>query len=388
MITTEHDHAGAGTFPRRARAPTAADRQPAPDGAGNGAHAGRFHLPAVCPARPRPGGADWLDAGPVAVDGRPAAGGKSDASRRSAFRRSWCLASRRRRTPAAATTSPGRHRPARAARHQGRRARPDRHLGHVFLRIHRSRALRHYQHARRRTLHAGAAGRLPAQRPDAGAAGAGVGSSIACAGADMIAPSGMIDGMVGGDSRGAGPAMAWRHVAINELRRQIRQRLLTARSATRPKARPSSATAASIRWTPPTAARRSRKWRSTWPRARTLLMVKPALPYLDVLSAVRRAYNLPTAAYQVSGEYAMLQAAAANGWIDLRRCALESLTSIKARRRRHDPDLFRQGRRPLAGRRRSVTAAEPVEQPAKTAADGRFLRALPGASRPMQRRSG
>jgi len=58
-------------------------------------------------------------------------------------------------------------------------------------------------------------------------------------------------------------------------------------------------------------------------------MVKPALPYLDVLSDVRASYNLPIVAYQVSGEYAMLLAAAQNGWLDLRRCALESLTSIK-----------------------------------------------------------
>jgi porphobilinogen synthase len=60
-----------------------------------------------------------------------------------------------------------------------------------------------------------------------------------------------------------------------------------------------------------------------------MLLVKPALPYLDVLSAVRENFNLPTAAYQVSGEYAMLHAAAANGWIDLEQAALESLTSIK-----------------------------------------------------------
>jgi porphobilinogen synthase len=60
-----------------------------------------------------------------------------------------------------------------------------------------------------------------------------------------------------------------------------------------------------------------------------ILMVKPALPYLDVLSEVRRLYDLPIAAYQVSGEYAMLHAAAANGWLDLQRAALESLTSIK-----------------------------------------------------------
>ena len=60
-----------------------------------------------------------------------------------------------------------------------------------------------------------------------------------------------------------------------------------------------------------------------------MVMVKPALPYLDIVSAVRKSYNLPVAAYQVSGEFAMLHAAAANGWLDLRRCALESLTSIK-----------------------------------------------------------
>ena len=60
-----------------------------------------------------------------------------------------------------------------------------------------------------------------------------------------------------------------------------------------------------------------------------MLMVKPALPYLDILAAVREHFPLPVAAYHVSGEYAMLHAAAANGWLDLRRCALESLTSIK-----------------------------------------------------------
>jgi porphobilinogen synthase len=60
-----------------------------------------------------------------------------------------------------------------------------------------------------------------------------------------------------------------------------------------------------------------------------VIMVKPALPYLDVLSDVRAAFDVPVAAYQVSGEYAMLHAAAANGWIDLDRCARESLLSIK-----------------------------------------------------------
>ncbi|MEV0808307.1 porphobilinogen synthase [Micromonospora sp. NPDC050200] len=60
-----------------------------------------------------------------------------------------------------------------------------------------------------------------------------------------------------------------------------------------------------------------------------MVMVKPALPYLDVVSAVRAAVDVPVAAYQVSGEYAMVEAAAANGWIDRERTILETLTSIR-----------------------------------------------------------
>ncbi|MEU1605875.1 porphobilinogen synthase [Micromonospora matsumotoense] len=60
-----------------------------------------------------------------------------------------------------------------------------------------------------------------------------------------------------------------------------------------------------------------------------LVMVKPALPYLDVVAAVRAAVDVPVAAYQVSGEYATVEAAAANGWIDRERVMLETLTSIR-----------------------------------------------------------
>jgi porphobilinogen synthase len=59
------------------------------------------------------------------------------------------------------------------------------------------------------------------------------------------------------------------------------------------------------------------------------IMVKPALPYLDVIRAVREAFDLPVAAYNVSGEYAMVKAAAHAGWLDERAAALESLTAIK-----------------------------------------------------------
>jgi porphobilinogen synthase len=60
-----------------------------------------------------------------------------------------------------------------------------------------------------------------------------------------------------------------------------------------------------------------------------VLMVKPAMPNLDVIRAVRESFDVPVAAYNVSGEYAMLKAAAAKGWLDEQQAALESLTAIK-----------------------------------------------------------
>ncbi|WP_067617514.1 porphobilinogen synthase [Dissulfuribacter thermophilus] len=60
-----------------------------------------------------------------------------------------------------------------------------------------------------------------------------------------------------------------------------------------------------------------------------ILMVKPAMPYLDVIHLLRQEFTLPIAAYQVSGEYAMIKAAGANGWIDTDRVMMESLLSIK-----------------------------------------------------------
>jgi porphobilinogen synthase len=60
-----------------------------------------------------------------------------------------------------------------------------------------------------------------------------------------------------------------------------------------------------------------------------IVMVKPALPYLDVLRRVREATDLPVAAYNVSGEYAMVKAAAQNGWLDEQRAVIEALTGIK-----------------------------------------------------------
>ena len=60
-----------------------------------------------------------------------------------------------------------------------------------------------------------------------------------------------------------------------------------------------------------------------------MIMVKPAMPYLDVIAAARHRFDLPLAAYQVSGEYAMIEAAAQNGWIERERVMMESLLSIR-----------------------------------------------------------
>ena len=60
-----------------------------------------------------------------------------------------------------------------------------------------------------------------------------------------------------------------------------------------------------------------------------MVMVKPALPYLDIIRRVKERFGVPTFAYQVSGEYAMLKAAAGNGWLDERTCVLEALTGIR-----------------------------------------------------------
>jgi porphobilinogen synthase len=60
-----------------------------------------------------------------------------------------------------------------------------------------------------------------------------------------------------------------------------------------------------------------------------MAMVKPALPYLDVIHRVKEHSDVPVAAYNVSGEYAMITAATQNGWLDRKECALEALTGIR-----------------------------------------------------------
>jgi porphobilinogen synthase len=147
------------------------------------------------------------------------------------------------------------------------------------------------------------------------------------AGADMIAPSGMIDGMVGA-IREALDLNGFEHTAI------MSYAVKTASAFYGPfREAAGSAPAFGDR----------QQYQMDYANGREalreaaldvaegadILMVKPALPNLDILQRVRAQFDLPTAAYQVSGEYAMLHAAAAQGWIDLKRCALESLVSIR-----------------------------------------------------------
>lgn len=147
------------------------------------------------------------------------------------------------------------------------------------------------------------------------------------AGADMIAPSGMIDGMVGAIRR-ALDSHDFDHVAVMSYAAKYASGFYgpfreAAESA------PQFGDRSQYQMDPPNRREALKEVALDVAEGADIVIVKPALPYLDVLAEVRRTYNLPTAAYQVSGEYAMLHAAAANGWLDLKRCALEALTGIK-----------------------------------------------------------
>lgn len=147
------------------------------------------------------------------------------------------------------------------------------------------------------------------------------------AGADIIAPSGMIDGMVGA-IRSALDSDGFQQVSIMSYAVKYASGFYGPfrEAAESP---PQFGDRSQYQMDPANAREAMKEVALDVAEGADMLMVKPAMPYLDILSAVRKSYNLPVAAYQVSGEFAMLHAAAANGWIDLRRCALESLTSIK-----------------------------------------------------------
>lgn len=147
------------------------------------------------------------------------------------------------------------------------------------------------------------------------------------AGADVIAPSGMIDGMVAG-IRAALDSAGLQQVSIMSYAAKYASAFYGPfRDAA--ESPPAFGDRSQYQMDPSNRREAMKEVAIDVAEGADVLMVKPALPYLDVLSDLRRNYDHPTAAYQVSGEYAMIHAAAANGWLDLRRCALESLTAIK-----------------------------------------------------------
>lgn len=147
------------------------------------------------------------------------------------------------------------------------------------------------------------------------------------AGADIIAPSGMVDGMVA-TIRQALDESAFQHTGIMSYAAKYASGFYGPfRDAA--ESPPQFGDRSQYQMDPANKREALKEVALDVAEGADILMVKPALPYLDVLAAVREQYNLPLAAYQVSGEYAMLQAAAQKGWLDLQRCALESLMSIR-----------------------------------------------------------
>jgi porphobilinogen synthase len=147
------------------------------------------------------------------------------------------------------------------------------------------------------------------------------------AGADVIAPSGMIDGMVSA-IRSALDSTGLQHISVMSYAAKYASGFYGPfrEAAESP---PQFGDRSQYQMDPANAREALKEVALDVAEGADMLIVKPALAYLDVVRAVRETYNLPLAAYQVSGEYAMLHAAAANGWLDLQRCALESLIGIK-----------------------------------------------------------
>lgn len=151
--------------------------------------------------------------------------------------------------------------------------------------------------------------------------------SHADAGADMVAPSGMIDGMVGA-IRTALDDAGYESVPIMSYAAKFESAFYGPfRDAA--DGAPSFGDRRHYQMDPANGREALRETRLDVEEGADVLMVKPALPYLDVVADLRREFDHPIAAYNVSGEYAMLHAAADNGWLSLEEVAYESLLSIK-----------------------------------------------------------
>jgi porphobilinogen synthase len=142
------------------------------------------------------------------------------------------------------------------------------------------------------------------------------------AGADAVCPSGMMDGQVGAirEELPDTPIVAYSAKYASSFYGPFRD---AAESA------PAFGDRRGYQMDPANVRETLRECEQDVAEGADVLMVKPALPYLDVIRAVRERFDLPLAAYNVSGEYAMIKAAAAKGFMDERQAAIESLTAIK-----------------------------------------------------------
>src|SRR4029079_16106764 len=151
--------------------------------------------------------------------------------------------------------------------------------------------------------------------------------SHAAAGADIVAPSDMMDGRVGAirtalDERGFENTAIMSYAAKDFS--AVYGPFRDAAGST-----PQFGDRRSHQMDPANAAEALREVEQDIAEGADIVMVKPAITYLDVIARVKSAFNYPTAAYHVSGEYAMLKAAARNGWIDEPRAMMETLTAIR-----------------------------------------------------------
>ena len=151
--------------------------------------------------------------------------------------------------------------------------------------------------------------------------------SHARAGADVVAPSGMLDGMVGAIRAGL-DAAGFAHLPILSYAAKFASGFYGPfRDAA--ESPPQFGDRSGYQMDPANGDEALREVALDLAEGADMIMVKPALAYLDIIRRVKERFGVPTAAYNVSGEFAMVKAAAKNGWIDERRVALEILTSIK-----------------------------------------------------------
>jgi len=151
--------------------------------------------------------------------------------------------------------------------------------------------------------------------------------SQAESGADIIAPSGMMDGMVSAIRAGL-DAAGFTHIPILSYAVKYASAFYGPFREAADSA-PQFGDRRGYQMDPPNVREALREAALDVEQGADMLMVKPALPYLDVLRAARERFDLPLAAYQVSGEYAQIKAAGRLGWIDEERVMMESLIGIK-----------------------------------------------------------